>query len=336
MRLKRSDIKSYSDTQRYMSLMEQDVKSVFFSQGCAAKDKLVSVVCHVCNSNDNKRLYTKYGFSMVLCRDCGYHFINPRPRPEFLHEYYSKSKASVYFQEKIIKPSLAKREKKIFLPRLSKIEEYVKKKGRVLDVGCSIGIFLSEAKKRGWIPFGIEFSEKAALECESKGIPISRVPIESSDFQPESFDAITMWETLEHVFDPQAVLLSVLRLLRKDGVLLMTMPNIEGADFRILGPAHTNIAPPAHLNFFSPSTVRQILKRLSFDIVEIETPGSLDVDNIMAAIENGDISSTGNEFLDGIIKDKTDMAHERRDLFQDFLKKSKLSGHMLVVARRVK
>jgi len=107
--------------------------------------------------------------------------------------------------------------------------------GDILDVGCGMGHFLIASQRLGYRPVGTELDADVARAVSTRtGLPVLAGDITTSDILPvASFDAITAWGILEHVPDPERLLLACLRLLRPGGDILLETPNSRGA-FRIV------------------------------------------------------------------------------------------------------
>jgi ubiquinone/menaquinone biosynthesis C-methylase UbiE len=100
-----------------------------------------------------------------------------------------------------------------------------KKGGRLLDVGCAYGFLVNEASKH-FEAYGIDISsfavKKSKEHCNGNTF---RASANSLPFRDESFDAITLVDTLEHVPDFNGCLKDAVRALKKGGVLLLQVPN---------------------------------------------------------------------------------------------------------------
>ena len=334
--LKRSDVKPRDSAEQYYALMREDIERFFLNAqtGELKPNTCQKVPCPLCGENDFEAVYQKTGFTYGRCPRCAFFYVNPRPIPEAIERYYRESKASRFFQENIIAPTIQTRIERIFRPRLEWLNELCPSKGKLLDIGCSVGIFLDLARHDGWEPFGIEFSPVAVAACRERSITVSSRSIECSDFPRNTFDVITLWEVLEHVAVPRDVVMALARHLKPGGKLAITVPNIEGIEFQVIGKDHTNIAAPAHLNYFSPNLLSGFLHGEGFRVESVETPGELDVDNVRSALQKGRIQTTGSLFLDHLFLDDSDELERRRDLFQTFIREAGLSGHLRVVAQK--
>jgi 2-polyprenyl-3-methyl-5-hydroxy-6-metoxy-1,4-benzoquinol methylase len=143
----------------------------------------------------------------------------------------------------------------------------VKPIGHLLDIGCSTGLFLFQAKRRGWHVTGLEVSGRAAaLARELTGAPVYVGAIE--EFRPpQQFDVVTAWEVLEHVVDPVAFIQVTTALLRPGGTLALSVPNWNSPWMR-RSTRHEHW-PPYHLTFWNRRTLGRLLTQESLGEVVI-------------------------------------------------------------------
>jgi 2-polyprenyl-3-methyl-5-hydroxy-6-metoxy-1,4-benzoquinol methylase len=106
--------------------------------------------------------------------------------------------------------------------------------GRVLDVGCGDGMFLSELDRqanltaRGWELHGVDYSEGALSRARSRPYTFAQCNLEEGIPYPDgTFDVLSAGELIEHIYDPDALLREARRVLRPGGSLLITTPNLQ-------------------------------------------------------------------------------------------------------------
>ena len=134
--------------------------------------------------------------------------------------------------------------------------------------------------------------------------------------------------------NPREALEACYRASTDGGSIVITVPNIEGFEFETIGMAHSNICPPSHLNYFSPSTLSTLLADVGYELTDIETPGYLDVDNIRTNILSGTIETTGNKLLDELMTSEKPFADVNREALQGIVSTSGKSGHLRICARK--
>jgi SAM-dependent methyltransferase len=143
---------------------------------------------------------------------------------------------------------------------------------RVLDVGCATGGFLVAAQGRGWEVYGVEPSPGGAQEAARRtGAQIHVGTLDTAPFEDGWFDAITLWDVIEHVQSPRAYLAHAARLVRPGGFISMLTPNVHGLAFRLLGRGWSAIGPNDHIYYFAPLTMSRLLKSSGFRIHSMAT-----------------------------------------------------------------
>jgi len=143
--------------------------------------------------------------------------------------------------------------------------------GRILDVGSGPGTLLIIAKRvYGYEVQGVEPAAIAAEAANRYGVPTFCGTLqEYARTQANKFDAITSFEVLEHVTDPLEFLQTAKSLLKKNGTLIISMPNAD--DPYCLQQRIAPAMPPIHINFFSRRSLRCLLERAGFTIVRTYT-----------------------------------------------------------------
>jgi len=141
--------------------------------------------------------------------------------------------------------------------------------GRLLDVGCATGNFLHVAQERGWEVLGIEIVEKAArMAREHYGLQVISTDLESGGILHASQDAITLWDVLEHLPSPRRTLGHIHELLRADGMLFFSIPNLNSFDRNLFGTEWIGWDAPRHFNLFDGKTIQRLLSETGFELVD--------------------------------------------------------------------
>lgn len=293
------DLRPEEVMREYWRLRAQDLQLLIDPQsGALRRDIALHRDCPGCRAQDSALAFRKDGFDFVQCRGCTLTYVDPVPNETMLARWYSEASSQKWFEARALAQSMEVRTRAIFAPRLLEIAERRPERGRLLDVGCSRGYFLALARREGWQPFGVEIdaalaAETAArVECQTWAGRLETAQV------PEShFDVVTLWEVLEHVIEPLELLAAIGRVLRPGGLLALSTPNYAGIEFGAVGPAHKNIDAPAHINYFTPSTLSLLLERAGFVDVDLATPGRLDLDNVLDAIGDSPTPGIGDRFL---------------------------------------
>jgi SAM-dependent methyltransferase len=192
---------------------------------CYTAAEVVEAPCPLCGGAEREPIYTEHDvIGVVRCHSCGLLYTSPRLRnPEKV--YWGDAEA--YYREArlIFEGKAAHHRDPNYLEELRLIERY-KRPGRLLDIGCNIGMLLCHARRRGWDVVGVEPSSSLAQLAAKHGFPIHNCFVDGLPADEEqSFDAVTLGDVLEHVCEPVPFLKDVARFLKPDGVLYVKVPN---------------------------------------------------------------------------------------------------------------
>ena len=165
---------------------------------------------------------------MIDCRICKFIHIIPVPSDQELNSFYDNE-----FYQKTKSNYISKNEKEmdywdlVFDEKLVTIEKLISSKSkRILDIGSGPGFFLRRAKRRGWNVIGVEPSPLASNYANKQNIPtIQKFFQEVAPNEIGKFDAIHTFDVLEHVNNPIAVIEKAYSLLKKNGVIVVEVPN---------------------------------------------------------------------------------------------------------------
>ena len=139
---------------------------------------------------------------------------------------------------------------------------------RLLEVGCGAGFFLKAAERAGWHVEGIELSDEASrFAVERLQLPIRRERAEAAAIAPGSFDVAAMFDVIEHLFDPAAVVSAIARALAPGGTLVVSTPNFDSASRFALGVDWAVLSPLEHVYCFTEDSLRRLLTANGFSQV---------------------------------------------------------------------
>jgi len=301
------------------------------------KKKFIEINCPCCSNKNYNTEFKKNGFNFVRCGFCNTLFVNPRPTIDMLEDFYRNSETIKFFAEKILKASEEKRRQTIFKPRVQKVIELCEKfktnRRLLVNIGAGNGIFCAEMMNSRFFEcvLAVEPSDDMANECRKKNIPVLNDMIEQCILK--NIDVITNFELLEHLFEPGVFLKACAEKLKKNGLMIITTVCIEGFDLSILGKFSDNIRAPQHLNYFSKKGIRILFEKSGFSIIEILTPGKLDVELVKLKVEKNPAILKNNIFLkNAFFSEYADENIQQK--FQEFISNSGLSSHMWIVAKR--
>jgi 2-polyprenyl-3-methyl-5-hydroxy-6-metoxy-1,4-benzoquinol methylase len=198
---------------------------------------------------------------ILVCPNCGMVSSHPTLATEEILERYSEVVDEDYFSEE-----QARRE--LFNWVLDVMSGYVVRGDRLLEVGSNVGLFLDTARTRGWHARGIEPSKWAVqVGRERFQVDLEQQVLEQLDLPPASADAVVLLDVLEHLQDPLDALKRLRPLVDGEGVLILSTVNFAGLHARLRGENWPWLIRP-HLHYFTPPTLRALLRNAGFRVVE--------------------------------------------------------------------
>lgn len=236
--------------------------------------------CLICESDRAQPVWQQGKLRIDECKGCGVLFTADRPTEEEMMRLYAGGDLLGERPD-----PLAKREE----PRPAwKMAEHARlldrlahrglKSGTLLDVGCFSGVFLSNAKKRGFDCMGVEPNEDAYLHVRNaQGLEVINGSLESARFGAERFSVVSFLDVIEHLPDPVGELRETFRILRPGGWLILTTPNVRGLPQRVVkiqrwftGRPFCPIDDvPWHLWGFTRSSLARCVEKAGFCVEEI-------------------------------------------------------------------
>jgi SAM-dependent methyltransferase len=204
---------------------------------------------------------------IVRCSSCGLIFFDGRVEPGALYDsrYFDGGEYHDYKNEK-------RSQKLNFRQRVRDLLKRVPPGGKLLEIGCAYGYFLEEARLH-WRSRGIDIASEAILHAAGSGLDVECVDFLSLPDQPESFDLICLWDTIEHLPHPIRTIERAARWLKPGGFLAISTGDIESRIARWRGPRWRQIHPPTHLYYFSPTTLNRAFEKSGLVMDDLRHPG---------------------------------------------------------------
>lgn len=323
--LQAADIRPSALMSEFIRLSLQDAKT-YFADPAVYED----VACPGCGNPNAKEVFTKNSFGYKQCAQCETLFVSPRPSDAALAKYYAESSASKYRSEH-------------FSRQTAKARRYHLLRSHALWIGQ---IFDEVGNKSAPTYANLNtvspelFDELNSLNVFEKLYSVEPLvdPTECAEAPVEKLmmaelhgaGAISSFEKLEHQFSPEAYCESIFEKLAPGGLFFFTTRSCKGFDLQILWDKAPYIFVPEHLNLLSIDGIRALLERSRFELVELSTPGQLDVEFVRAAVQQ-DPTISIPPFFHFLLNQCGALAHED---FQAFLQKHRLSSHVRVAARK--
>jgi len=295
------------------------------------RDEFVELPCAACRASELLPAFDTNGFSYRRCAACGMLMLSPAPSAARQLEYIRTSEALRHWRENMPPTVRASRER-LYSERAAWLRERLARHGgsarRVLEVGAGNGEFAQALIGCG---AGVErmiLVEPQPLAIDIPGVEAVDTRIEdwTSD---ERFDLAVSWEVIEHLLDPDPMLAAIRDRLDPGGLLVLSTPNEASVETRALRGRSANLLYD-HVRIYNPHTLATLLERIGFEVLEIETPGRLDVEILQRALAAGHVDLAGDPALRFVVAEGDAETQAR---FQDFLRRELLSGHMRCVAQ---
>ena len=197
-----------------------------------------------------------YHYRILRCRKCSLVFSSPVLSPADLAELYRGSKLTYARESAAIA--------RTYMKYLRGHETLLEGKTSALEIGCGNGFFLRELRKFGFRDVaGVEPSEHAVAQAGDLQSNIYCGLFEDASFEPNSFDLICCFQTLDHVINPLEVLIKSWKLLRPGGTVYVIVHNERALQARLFGEK-SPIYDVEHIYLFNPSTISRICEKAGF------------------------------------------------------------------------
>ena len=216
-----------------------------------------------CSSGKRPLALTGVGSQYLQCQKCGLAFLSRAQAGEPLERQYLEDGSSTtsYYQRTIAADRIT------FRRRLWTLAELQPERGRLLDVGCSIGTLMRVAREMGWQAEGLEPNPKAARLARQQGFLVHSgfLTADTVSQLPGSYHCVVMSDIIEHLKNPDEALGLVRKLLAPRGILLLSTPNLESFWCRKF-----QLKPMEHLFLFNSHNLRLLLEREEFEVCLLE------------------------------------------------------------------
>ena len=248
--------------------------------------KNAAVPCSVCGASVFKPALKCEDFFFVRCSRCGLVQRNPQPEKNEIIARYSSIFGGDYLSYELENEAAFLKLQQLALKdvKFEKLEKLLfNQTGQtnnkdtapsILDVGCATGALLAFLRDRGWHVTGVEISPGAEYARNERGLDVRNIPLEEINFPADSFDVVHVSHLIEHLNNPGVFLSETFRILKNDGHVFITTPNISGFQARLYGGAWRS-AIFDHLYLFSAHCLSKMLVNTGFKIESCRTWGGL-------------------------------------------------------------
>jgi len=220
--------------------------------------------CIVCGSVEKADFYP----AIVKCQDCGFISADVRLTDEEMFELYKKD----YFfgqeySDYIADKKVLQRNFNARMKVLGKMLDPVRHR-RLLEVGCAYGFFLETVRDLFDEITGIDIAEDGIRHAsEELGLNVVQSDLRSHDFDGGKFDVVCMWDTVEHLRDPDLYLQKIAEITEPGALLALTTGDIGSFNARLRKEKWRLLHPPTHIHYFSQQSMRRFLVKYDFEVL---------------------------------------------------------------------
>lgn len=206
----------------------------------------------------------KEEYTLLRCSNCSLVWLSRPPKPAEMHAHYTEAYDRLIsgagdnsplrwgFREKALAP--------------------YKTSGALLDLGCSSGAFFKSLIGKNWSLYGIEMSAESAKKAEEKtGAKVFVGNILDAQFPAESFDVITCFDVLEHLYEPRKTIAKVAEWLKPGGIFYVLVPNVDSAEGRVFRSYWHGLELPRHLFHYSPASLKFLAESAGLTPLSLQT-----------------------------------------------------------------
>jgi 2-polyprenyl-3-methyl-5-hydroxy-6-metoxy-1,4-benzoquinol methylase len=214
-------------------------------------------------------------WGLVRCTECRLIWCDPHPMPDQIQKLYgSYYTHSVPAEAPSARRSPVRAIKRILATiffwrapvfRTDDLHLEGAKPGRLLEIGCGSGSFLTAMSAKGWDAVGVDFDQKAIDVAKKRhGENVRRGELINCQFANDSFDAIIMNNVIEHVWNPVETVSECFRILKPNGRLVMITPNSDSDGHKLFKRDWRGLEPPRHLFIYNRSSLRRLVQNAGF------------------------------------------------------------------------
>ena len=232
-------------------------------------------VCHSASFSTEREVMdfsvSKEVFKVQLCEQCGHRFTSPLPSEDIIGPYYESpdyishtNDGSSFFGK------VYQQLRDVNMSRKHKLVSSYTQGAQHLDYGCGTGTFLEYMLRKGYSSEGVEINEGARAMAGAFGSVYSSI-----DGCKNTYDAITLWHVLEHVYNLDQMMAAFHKRLQNDGALFVAVPNPNSPDAKHYKEFWAAWDIPIHAHHFSKSSIEALAGRTGFTLKAVH-PMKLD------------------------------------------------------------
>jgi len=275
--------------------------------------------CPICEAARTEILFDKWGCRYAICPKTWTVSLATFPDEEILHNYCFHSELSIFRSSKEYQIVVSKRRKDLWENQIGWIEGRV---SRHLGIEQYVVVDWG-SRATGWIEY-----LKTASFVDTLSVLEPLPPIHESPDIEERVDIVCLIDVLQRETQPNKLLYRISEKLKTGGLLIVCNRAGSGFDVLTLRERSESIFPLDHILLPSPNGMQILLEQSGFDVLEITTPGVLDMKYVQNAGKN---IPKDQYFLRFILEQGDEFLLER---MQGFLQQNNLSSHLRCIAKK--
>ncbi len=223
------------------------------------------ITCPACGKTKHKPFGSKNHYEMFECQACSLIFVDPIPSNEDLNTFYQNYHKTSQYTGKLASKQRRARKRIKSIRKLAQGKSFV-------DIGCNAGFAVEAARTLGLDAYGIDL-DHTAIDYAREYFPqatFDAMSIQELAATDKTFDIIYCSEVIEHLPELGSFVDALFNILRKDGVLFLTTPDIAHYAIKKDRLDWDAVRPPEHLFYFSKKSLGQLLDAHGFKRVKFK------------------------------------------------------------------
>jgi 2-polyprenyl-3-methyl-5-hydroxy-6-metoxy-1,4-benzoquinol methylase len=216
-------------------------------------------LCRLCGFELCKPLFVVEGYPIERCSNCEFVQVRDEPDPALLVKIYDQ----LHIKHLTYRNEAAAIQEN--LRRVELLRRHIAEGAEVLDAGCATGDFLAQARG-SFRMFGLDISP-GAIQIARERLPdiadrLWAGCIEDMAEKGDTYDAICLWDVIEHLWDPAETCRQLFARLRPGGILFVSTPDSGALIAKVMGRSWAFMIPPEHLSLFSAKSFQYLFGRI--------------------------------------------------------------------------
>ncbi len=234
------------------------------------KEQYNPAICCQCSSDKYSLVVAGPIVPIIACAECGLmrqgFSSGTQARPV---EAYAGGKDQ-YYQQRKDKESVQVVD---YLKIADRLGKFMPEKGRLLEIGCAMGMTMNAFRKRGWKVTGVEPEEwSCKLARDKYGLDVINSTFQEADLEESSFEVVLLLHVIEHLPNPAKGLSQIARILRPGAFLVLETPRYDTLWFKLLKGRERSVIL-GHIYYFTRKTMQALACKSGFEVVRLDSVG---------------------------------------------------------------